>query len=153
MLAEASPYLERFFGPYNQLLRQIIHPSFGWSKKDHRKRPLNATQKAKMLDEAWKYRLFLRRRQVSKRIIEREKADDIREANKRRISPRSTSVSAGRPSWRFTNTKAARGSRRGKNMGRGKNAGVAFAETRGSVVRGKVGRGGRGTRASKVSDA
>lgn len=64
MLAEATPALETFFKPYNALLRQLIHPSFSWSAKDHYKRPLNESEKKRRIDEAWKYRLFLRRRQA-----------------------------------------------------------------------------------------
>ncbi|KAL1505031.1 hypothetical protein AB1Y20_008792 [Prymnesium parvum] len=79
MLAEASPHLERFFLPYNQLLQRLVDPSFSWTPKDHQKRALDAAEKAKMIEEQHQYRLFLRKRQVSRRIGEIEKAMEVRQ--------------------------------------------------------------------------
>ncbi len=45
LLAEASPHLERFFDAYASLLTDLVHPAFHWNRRDHAKRPLNATEK------------------------------------------------------------------------------------------------------------
>ena len=73
MLEEASAPLERFFAPYNQLLREIIGPSFGWEAKDHRKRPLSPEQKAEALAAFEKGLEQQRNRQVSRRTAEKAK--------------------------------------------------------------------------------
>ena len=84
MLEEASPSLERFFGPYNELLREIIGPLFGWGARDHTKRKLDAKEKAAALEAIRKHRLNLRNRQVSRRMAEHDKAMQVRAAAKAR---------------------------------------------------------------------
>ena len=74
MLDEASAPLERFFAPYNQLLREIIGPTFGWEAKDHRKRALSPEQKAAALAAIEKGLEQQRNRQVSRRIAEKAKS-------------------------------------------------------------------------------
>mmetsp|Transcript_52893 Transcript_52893/g.121408 ORF Transcript_52893/g.121408 Transcript_52893/m.121408 type:complete len:530 (-) Transcript_52893:415-2004(-) len=46
MLAQASPHLERLFASFNNLLTELIHPSFRWHNAEHRLRPLSAADKA-----------------------------------------------------------------------------------------------------------
>merc|ERR1740117_1307474 len=45
-LAEAAGPLERFFGPYNAMLTQLVHPDFVWHHSDHVKQRLNVMEKA-----------------------------------------------------------------------------------------------------------
>ena len=104
MINEAAPHLERLFAPYATLLRDLVHPDFGWRRSDHHKRPLNATMRAKREAEVEGYREHLRKRQANRMIGER--------------SARATIVGAGRA--RGT---AAGGGRKGKGKGRGKGKG------------------------------
>ena len=87
MLQEASPALERFFAPYNTMLQEIIGTSFAWSPKDHRKTPLSAVEKQAALETERKYRKYLRKRQVGKRLDEHAKRIQIHAAAQGRGSP------------------------------------------------------------------
>jgi hypothetical protein len=80
MLQEASAPLERFFGPYNELLRDVVGPWLGWSRTEHRKTPLSAEARAKALEAAKGYRQMLRNRQVARRINEQAKVNQVRAA-------------------------------------------------------------------------
>ena len=85
MLEEASAPLERFFAPYNQLLREIIGPTFGWEAKDHRKRVLSPEQKAAALAAITRVLKKQRNGQVSRRVAEKMKVDEIRERTSRGV--------------------------------------------------------------------
>ena len=85
MLEEASAPLERFFAPYNQLLREIIGPTFGWEAKDHRKRALSPEQKAAALAAIKRVLKKQRNGQVSRRVAEKMKVDEIRERTSRGV--------------------------------------------------------------------
>ena len=85
MLEEASAPLERFFAPYNQLLREIIGPTFGWEAKDHRKRVLSPEQKAAALAAIKRVLKKQRNGQVSRRVAEKMKVDEIRERTSRGV--------------------------------------------------------------------
>ena len=85
MLEEASAPLERFFAPYNQLLREIIGPTFGWEAKDHRKRVLSPEQKAAALAAIKRVLKKQRNGQVSRREAEKMKVDEIRERTSRGV--------------------------------------------------------------------
>ena len=52
LLAAAAPQLERLFSPYVELLRELVHPDFRWHVNDHRKTPLNTSQKVEFLQAA-----------------------------------------------------------------------------------------------------
>ena len=56
ILAAASKQLERFFAPWNALLRQLVEPHFGWERRDHTRAPLNATERQRV-EEAQAVRL------------------------------------------------------------------------------------------------
>jgi len=45
ILRDSSTHLEALFDPYNHVLTELIHPAFHWHTSDHRKRPLNATER------------------------------------------------------------------------------------------------------------
>ena len=113
MLAEASPALERFFAPYNALLRQLIGPSFGWRRADHRKTPLPAAEKAAAVEKARLYRDHLRKRQVNNQLKERAKVSQVRAAAKARGLPAAPLLRA----WEQRMGLRHRG--KGKGRGRG----------------------------------
>jgi hypothetical protein len=85
MLEEASAPLERFFAPYNQLLREIIGPTFGWEAKDHRKRPLSPEQRAAALATIKRDLKKQRNGHVSRRIAEKMKVDEVRKRTSRGV--------------------------------------------------------------------
>jgi hypothetical protein len=105
MLNEAAPHLERLFAPYSTLLRDLVHPDFGWRRSDHYKRPLNATMRAEREAEVEGYREHLRKRQASRMMGERNVRATIEAAGKARGG-------------------AAGGSSKAKAKGRGKGKGV-----------------------------
>jgi hypothetical protein len=84
MLNEAAPHLERFFAPYSTLLRDLVHPDFGWRRSDHYKRPLNATMRAKREAEVEGHREHLRKRQTNRMLHERSVRATIVGAGKAR---------------------------------------------------------------------
>tara|TARA_B110001452_G_C15235335_1_gene427717 strand:+ start:331 stop:1758 length:1428 start_codon:yes stop_codon:yes gene_type:complete len=48
ILAAAAKQLERFFAPWNALLRELVDPHFGWERRDHTRAPLNATERQRI---------------------------------------------------------------------------------------------------------
>ena len=111
MLNEAAPHLERLFAPYATLLRDLVHPDFGWRRSDHHKRPLNATMRAKREAEVEGYREHLRKRQANRMMGERNVRETIVAAGKARGG------AAGGSS-------KAKGKAKGKGRGKGKGKGV-----------------------------
>ena len=121
MLQEAAAPLERFFGPYNALLHEIMGTSFGWGRGDHRKTPLSAAEKAIGVEQARQYREHLRRRQVGTQLKERAKANQVRAAAWARglpaeLPPRMTMRLVQRRG------RLVRGRGKGRGMGRGRGA-------------------------------
>ena len=82
MLNEAAPHLERLFAPYATLLREPVHPHFGWRRSDHYKRPLNATMRARREAEVEGYREHLRKRQANRLMGEHNVRQTIVAAGK-----------------------------------------------------------------------
>ena len=79
LLAEASPHLERFFDAYASLLTDLVHPAFHWNRRDHAKRPLNATEKIEFA------RREAARRAARRRRGEEEGSGGAEEARERRV--------------------------------------------------------------------
>mmetsp|Transcript_18687 Transcript_18687/g.61631 ORF Transcript_18687/g.61631 Transcript_18687/m.61631 type:complete len:831 (-) Transcript_18687:208-2700(-) len=110
-LANASVYLERFFDPYNKYLAELVHPAFRWTKRDHFKRPLNGTERAKAIIERDNYKESLRRRRARVQVGQKKQAQLNREAEQQRAQ-RSSVMSK---SW----GRSKGGGRGGKGSGRG----------------------------------
>lgn len=127
-LNEAAPIMEHLFAPYNRLLRELVHPSFGWSRFDHYKRPLNATRRAAREAELRGYKEHLRNRQTKNLLAERRKRTENLEAARIRSGER--------------RGKAAGGERRGKVGGGGRAGGKARGGKAKGRGAGKAGRGG-----------
>ena len=132
MLNEAAPHLERLFAPYATLLRDLVHPDFGWRRSDHRKRPLNATMRAKREAEVEGYREHLRKRQANRMMGER--------------SVRASIVAAGK-----ARGGAAGGSSKAKAKGRGKGKGKGVGKLVGRARGRGKGRGASSPSAGQLS--
>ena len=132
MLNEAAPHLERLFAPYATLLRDLVHPDFGWRRSDHRKRPLNATMRAKREAEVEGYREHLRKRQANRMMGER--------------SVRASIVAAGK-----ARGEAAGGSSKAKAKGRGKGKGKGVGKLVGRARGRGKGRGASSPSAGQLS--
>lgn len=92
-----------------ELLRELVHPDFGWRRKDHYKRPLNATARARREAEVEGYREHLRKRQANRLMSERR--------------VRAENIAAGKARGRSAG--GGGGGRTGKLNGKGKGKGKA----------------------------
>ena len=152
---KAAAHLERLFAPYATLLRELVHPHFGWRRSDHYKRPLNATMRARREAEVEGYREHLRKRQANRLMGEHNVRQTIVAAGKARGGAaggvnRGSSKAKGRGRGRGKGKGAGKlllvGRARGRAKGRGASSPSAGQLSALAAGRGR-GRGrGRGTR-------
>jgi len=150
MLNEAAPHLEHLFAPYATLLRELVHPDFGWRRSDHHKRPLNATMRLKREAEVEGYREHLRRRQANRMMGERRVRANIVAAGKAQGA-----VSGGSSKSKSKGKGKGKGKLAGRGRGRGRGASSPSAGQLSALAAGRrKGRGiAKGTRRSRSAPA